>query len=274
MIRLDKVSYQIETSTGAVQVLRDIDLELPDGSISAIVGPNGSGKSTLARLISGLLRATSGNVHLLSGIGSLVVTDVRPGLDVGLVFQNPDNQLVATTVEDDIAFGLENLELPHAEMVQRVGDALHLLGLEQFRDYPPHRLSGGQKQKVAIAGVLAMKPSFLILDEATSLLDPTNRREVMQTVLRLNHELGIGIVMVTHLLDEVLIASRVGVLANGQLAAWDSPRAIFSNPAVVKEGDLVLPLSTRASFLMQERWTDFPLCLTPEEFARATCQLI
>jgi energy-coupling factor transport system ATP-binding protein len=274
MIRLDKVSYQIETSAGAVQVLRDVDLELPDGSISAIVGPNGSGKSTLARLISGLLRATSGNVHLLSGTGSLVVTDVRPGLDVGLVFQNPDNQLVATTVEDDIAFGLENLELPHAEMVQRVGDALHLLGLEQFRDYPPYRLSGGQKQKVAIAGVLAMKPSFLILDEATSLLDPTNRREVMQTVLRLNREMGIGIVMVTHLLDEVLIASRVGVLTNGQLAAWDSPRAIFSNPVVVKEGDLVLPLSTRASFLMQERWADFPLCLTPEEFARAACQLI
>jgi energy-coupling factor transport system ATP-binding protein len=190
------------------------------------------------------------------------------------VFQNPDNQLVATTVEDDIAFGLENLELPHAEMVQRVEDALHLLGLEQFRDYPPHRLSGGQKQKVAIAGVLAMKPSFLILDEATSLLDPTNRREVMQTVLRLNHELGIGIVMVTHLLDEVLVASRVGVLANGELAAWDSPRAIFSNSAVVELGDLVLPLSARASFLMQERWTDFPLCLTPEEFARAACPLI
>jgi energy-coupling factor transport system ATP-binding protein len=273
MICLDKVSYQIETSAGAVQVLRDIDLELPDGSISAIVGPNGSGKSTLARLASGLLRPMSGSVRLLSDRGVRAGLDVRPGLDVGLVFQNPDNQLVATTVEDDIAFGLENLELPHAEMVQRVADALHLLGLEQYRDYPPHRLSGGQKQKVAIAGVLAMKPSFLILDEATSLLDPTNRREVMQTVLRLNRELGIGIVIVTHLLDEVLVASRVGVLADGALAAWDSPRAIFSNRRVVELGGLVLPLSARASLLMQERWTDFPLCLTPEEFARATCQL-
>ena len=273
MIRLDKVSYQIETSAGAVQVLRDIDLELPDGSISAIVGPNGSGKSTLARLVSGLLRPTSGSVRLLPDGDNQTVTDVRPGLDVGLVFQNPDNQLVATTVEDDIAFGLENLELPHAEMVRRVGDVLHLLGLEQFRDYPPHRLSGGQKQKVAIAGVLAMKPSFLILDEATSLLDPTNRREVMQTVLRLNSELGIGIVIVTHLLDEVLVASRVGVLAHGALAAWGSPRAVFSDPVVVELGGLVLPLSARASFLMRERWTDFPLCLTPEEFARATCQL-
>jgi energy-coupling factor transport system ATP-binding protein len=273
MIRLDKVSYQIETSAGAVQVLRDIDLELSDGSISAIVGPNGSGKTTLARLVSGLLRPTSGSVHLLSDGETHTATDVRPGVDVGLVFQNPDNQLVATTVEDDIAFGLENLQLSHAEMVQRVEDVLRLLGLQPFRDYPPHRLSGGQKQKVAIAGVLAMKPSFLILDEATSLLDPTNRREVMQTVLRLNNELGIGIVIVTHLLDEVLVASRVGVLADGVLAAWDSPRAIFSNPAVVKQGDLVLPLSARASFLMQERWTDFPLCLTPEEFARATCQL-
>ena len=118
-----------------------------------------------------------------------------------------------------------------------------------------------------------MKPSFLILDEATSLLDPTNRREVMQTVLRLNNELGIGIVIITHLLDEVLIASHVGVMAKGVLAAWDSPRGIFSNSAVVELGGLVLPLSARASFLMQERWTDFPLCLTPEEFARATCLL-
>lgn len=273
MIRLDKVSYQIETSAGAVQVLRDIDLEFPDGSVSAIVGPNGSGKSTLARLVSGLLRPTSGSVCLLSDVGVQAIKDVRPGLDVGLVFQNPDNQLVATTVEDDIAFGLENLELSHAEMIQRVGDILRLLDLEQFRDYPPHRLSGGQKQKVAIAGVLAMKPSFLILDEATSLLDPTNRREVVQTVLRLNSELGIGIIMVTHLLDEVLVASHVGVLANGVLVAWDSPRAIFSNPAVVDLGGLMLPLSVRASFLMQERWMDFPLCLDPKEFARAACQL-
>jgi len=273
MIRLDKVSYQIETSAGAVQVLRDIDLELPDGSISAIVGPNGSGKTTLARLVSGLLRPTSGNVQLLLDGETQAVMDVRPGVDVGLVFQNPDNQLVATTVEDDIAFGLENLQLSHGEMVQRVEDVLLLLGLQPFRDYPPHRLSGGQKQKVAIAGVLAMKPSFLILDEATSLLDPANRREVMQTVLRLNHELGIGVVVVTHLLDEVLVASRVCVLADGVLAAWDSPRTIFSNPAIVKRGELVLPLSARASFLMQERWMEFPLCLTPEEFARATCQL-
>jgi energy-coupling factor transport system ATP-binding protein len=273
MIRLDKVSYQIETSAGAVQILRDIELELPEGSISAIVGPNGSGKSTLARLISGLLRPTIGNVQMLPDGDAPKARDVRPGLDVGLVFQNPDNQLVATTVEDDIAFGLENLELPHIEMVQRVGDVLRLLGLESFKDYPPHRLSGGQKQKVAIAGVLAMKPSFLVLDEATSLLDPVNRREVMQTVLRLNAELGIGIVMVTHLLDEVLVASRVGVLAGGRIAAWDSPRAVFSDPDVVEVGGLVLPLSARASFVMRERWPEFPLCLTPEEFAGATCRL-
>jgi energy-coupling factor transport system ATP-binding protein len=273
MIRLDKVSYQIETSAGAVQILRDIELELPEGSISAIVGPNGSGKSTLARLISGLLRPTFGNVQMLPDGDAPKARDVRPGLDVGLVFQNPDNQLVATTVEDDIAFGLENLELPHIEMVQRVGDVLRLLGLESFKDYPPHRRSGGQKQKVAIAGVLAMKPSFLVLDEATSLLDPVNRREVMQTVLRLNAELGIGIVMVTHLLDEVLVASRVGVLAGGRIAAWDSPRAVFSDPDVVEVGGLVLPLSARASFVMRERWPEFPLCLTPEEFAGATCRL-
>jgi energy-coupling factor transport system ATP-binding protein len=273
MIRLDKVSYQIETSAGAVQILRDIELELPEGSISAIVGPNGSGKSTLARLVSGLLRPTSGSVQMLPDGDASKSRDVCPGSDVGLVFQNPDNQLVATTVEDDIAFGLENLELPHTEMVQRVGDVLRLLGLESFKDYPPHRLSGGQKQKVAIAGVLAMKPSFLVLDEATSLLDPVNRREVMQTVLRLNAELGIGIVIVTHLLDEVLVASRVGVLAGGRIAAWDSPRAVFSNPDVVQVGGLVLPLSARASFVMRERWPEFPLCLTPEEFAGATCRL-
>ncbi len=273
MICLDKVSYQIETSAGAVQILRDIDLELPDGSISAIVGPNGSGKSTLARLISGLLRPSSGSILMSPDDGVSAGADVRPGLDVGLVFQNPDNQLVATTVEDDIAFGLENLELPHAEMVQRVSEVLQLLGLESFKEYPPHRLSGGQKQKVAIAGVLAMKPSFLVLDEATSLLDPVNRREVMQTVLRLNKEFGIGVVMVTHLLDEVLFASRIGVLAEGQIIAWDSPRMIFADSAVVERGGLVLPLSARASYVMREHWPDFPLCLTPEEFAEAACQL-
>lgn len=273
MLVLSKVSYQIETSAGAVQILRDIDLELPDGSISAIVGPNGSGKSTLARLASGLLRPTSGSVRVSRSTDTSSAVDVRPGLDVGLVFQNPDNQLVATTVEDDIAFGLENLELPHAEMASRVDDTLRLLGLEQFRDYPPHRLSGGQKQKVAIAGVLAMKPSFLILDEATSLLDPTNRREVFQTVLRLNSELGIGIVIVTHLLDEVLVSSRVGVLAEGAVIAWDTPRSVFSNAHVVQAGDLVLPLSARASSVMQQRWPLFPLCLTPDEFARAACPL-
>jgi energy-coupling factor transport system ATP-binding protein len=273
MILLDKVSYQIETSSGAVQVLRDIDLELPDGSISAIVGPNGSGKSTLARLISGLLRPTQGSIRTSHGTDMSAAAAVRPGLDVGLVFQNPDNQLVATTVEDDVAFGLENLELPHAEMVHRVDDALDLLGLSEFRAYPPHRLSGGQKQKVAIAGVLAMKPSFLILDEATALLDPTNRREVFETVLRLNSELGIGIVIVTHLLDEVLMSSKVGVLADGRLLAWDSPRSVFSDANIVAAGDLVLPLSARASSVMRQHWSDFPLCLTPDEFARAACQL-
>ncbi|MCE5193391.1 MAG: ATP-binding cassette domain-containing protein [Candidatus Cryosericum sp.] len=273
MILLDKVSYQIDIPAGAVQILRDINLELPDGSISTIVGPNGSGKSTLARLVSGLLRPTSGDIRVSRSADVHDVTGVRPGLDVGLVFQNPDNQLVATTVEDDIAFGLENLQLSHAEMVSRVDDVLRLLGLEQFRDYPPHRLSGGQKQKVAIAGVLAMKPSFLILDEATSLLDPANRGEVLQTVLRLNSELGIGIVIVTHLLDEVLVSSHVAVLANGEIVAWDAPRSVFANAKVVEAGDLVLPLSARASSIMQQRWPLFPLCLTPEEFARAACQL-
>lgn len=273
MIRLDKVSYQIETAAGPMQILHDITLELPKGSIFAVVGPNGSGKSTLARLISGLLRPTSGSIRFDSPAGDAAGRDIRPGLDVGLVFQNPDNQLVATTVEDDIAFGLENLELPHEEMVRRVDDALKLLGLDRFRDYPPHRLSGGQKQKVAIAGVLAMKPSFLVLDEATSLLDPINRREVMQTVLRLNAELGIGIVLVTHLLDEVLAAQKMGVLVRGAIIGWDSPRAVFSNSRIVAAGELVLPLSTRASNVMQERWSSFPICLTPEEFAEAICRL-
>ncbi len=273
MICLDKVSYQIETAAGPVQILHDITLELPEGSIFAVVGPNGSGKSTLARLISGLLRPTSGSIRLDSPPGNVAGRDVRSGLDVGLVFQNPDNQLVATTVEDDIAFGLENLELPHDEMVRRVDDSLKLLGLDRFRDYPPHRLSGGQKQKVAIAGVLAMKPSFLVLDEATSLLDPINRREVMQTVLQLNTELGIGIVLVTHLLDEVLAAQKMGVLVKGTIIGWGSPRAVFSDSRTVAAGELVLPLSTRASNVMRERCPSFPICLTPEEFAEAICQL-
>lgn len=275
MIALNKVSYALETSSGVFQVLQDVDLEIPNGSISAIVGPNGSGKSTLARLISGLLQPTSGSIRLAPEVGGDAgsLREVSPGRDVGLVFQNPDNQLVATTVEDDIAFGLENLQLSHAEMVHRVNDALGLLGLEEYRTYPPHRLSGGQKQKVAIAGILAMKPSFLVLDEATSLLDPLNRHDVMQTVLRLNQQLGIGIIMITHLLDEVLMASRVGVLAGGEMIAWDDPRLVFDNPGIVERGGLTLPLSARASLTVRDRWKAFPLCFTPEEFAEAACRL-
>jgi energy-coupling factor transport system ATP-binding protein len=274
MIRLDKVSFSIETSAGAVQVLRDIDLQFPDGSITAIVGPNGSGKSTLARLISGLLCPSSGVVALVDeGTASPPGRRVCPGVDVGLVFQNPDNQLVATTVEDDIAFGLENLSLSHAEMVNRVDDALDMLGLREFRAYPPHRLSGGQKQKVAIAGVLAMKPAFLVLDEATSLLDPSNRQEVMRAVFDLNRELGIGVIVVTHLLDEVLGTSRMVVLAGGSVIASGEPRDVFAAEDSVRCGGLVPPLSARASRLMQLRWPDFPLCLDVDEFVEAACLL-
>jgi len=207
----------------------------------ALVGANGSGKSTLAKCLNALLVPTAGRV-LVDGLDTRdphAVWQVRQR--VGMVFQNPDNQLVATVVEEDVAFGPENLGLPPAEIRRRVEEALRIVGMWDYRRHAPHLLSGGQKQRVAIAGMLAMRPSCLILDEATAMLDPQGRAEVLQTVDRLTREEGITVVHITHAMEEAAVARRIVVLAGGRVALQGTPAEVFDQPEVLRRLRLTLP---------------------------------
>jgi len=212
----------------AVPALQGVDLEVHAGECVALIGGNGSGKSTLAKHLNALLLPTAGEVRV-DGIDTRdpeATWAVRQR--VGMVFESPDDQIVAAVVEEDVAFGCENLGLPPAEIRARVDRALRVVGLESMRRHPPHLLSGGQKQRVAIAGVLAMHPRCLILDEATAMLDPQGQREVMDTVLRLCREDGLALLLITHAMDEAVLADRVVVLADGRVALEGPPAGVFS----------------------------------------------
>jgi len=209
------------------QVLKNVTIQIEKGQWVAIIGHNGSGKSTLAKFLNGLLIPDEGDV-LVSGYNSReksAVWDIRKR--VGLVFQNPDNQLVATTVRDDIAFGLENNGVPREEMDRRIEDSLRKVKMEKYVDAEPSRLSGGQKQRIAIAGILAIQPEIMVLDEATSMLDPVGRREVIETVQYLNQEEGITVISITHDLAEAALADHIIVMANGEVRMEGSPKEIF-----------------------------------------------
>lgn len=216
-----------------VPALRGVDLDIHPGECVAVIGGNGSGKSTLAKHLNALLLPTSGKV-LVGGIdtrdpeGAWTVRQ-----RVGMIFENPDDQLVAAIVEEDVAFGCENLGLPPAEIRARVDQALHTVGLEALRRRPPHLLSGGQKQRVAIAGVLAMHPQCLILDEATAMLDPQGQAEVMETALRLCRQDGLALVLITHAMDEAALADRIVVLADGRVALEGPPADVFAREEVL-----------------------------------------
>ena len=252
-----------------VTALRGVSLTVHDGERVAIVGANGSGKSTLARLLNGLLLPTGGSVR----VGGLDTRDAssRRAIrqSVGMVFQNPDNQLVATIVEEDVAFGPENLGLPPAEIRARVDGALALLGLEELRLRPPHLLSGGQKQRVAIAGALAMRPRVLVLDEATALLDPVGRSEVRDAVARL-HAGGTAVVQVTHFMEEAATADHVFVMAGGQIALQGPPRVVFARHDELRALRLDIPQVAQLMERLSRRLTGFPaLALDLEEAAAA-----
>lgn len=234
-LELDCVSFSYQEASGeSAAVIRDLSLSVAGGEFVAVIGPNGSGKSTLARLINGLLRPVRGRI-LVDG------AEIGPelaGKKVGLVFQNPENQLVASTVEEDVAFGPENMALPPREIRRRVDEALALVDMSAYREHPVHMLSGGQKQRVAIAGVLAIQPQCIILDEPTAMLDPRGRREVLDTVRLLNREAGLTIMLITHHMEEALLAHRVLVLKAGTVAADDRPAEIFGSPTLLKETGL------------------------------------
>lgn len=222
--------------------LNDVSFHVKHGEWLSIVGHNGSGKSTTARLIDGLLVAESGQI-IVDGqeLTEENVWDIRD--KIGMVFQNPDNQFVGATVEDDVAFGLENKGLSYEEMVSRVQEALSFVGMTEFKGREPARLSGGQKQRVAIAGIVAMRPSILILDEATSMLDPEGRQELIQSIKAIRQQYGMTVLSITHDLDEVAMSDRVLVLKKGKVESISSPRELFSRGSELVDLGLDIPFS-------------------------------
>ncbi len=234
----------------------DVSLTVRQGEFVALAGHNGSGKSTLARLMNGIYRPASGEVKVLGLSTSQPENLFEIRKNLGLVFQNPDNQMVATIVEDDVAFGPENVGVPHEEIGPRISFALAAVGMEQYRESAAHRLSGGQKQRVAIAGVLALSPRIIVLDESTAMLDPKGRREVMQVIKKLNREQGITVLLITHFMEEAAQADRVVVLSGGKIAADGTPAEVFSRADVVESAGLTLPVTLEISRLLKERGID------------------
>ena len=244
---------------GEREILCGIDLRIESGSFVAVLGHNGSGKSTLAKHMNAILTPTEGRVlvHGIDTADESRLLDVRR--KVGMVFQNPDNQIVANVVEDDVAFAPENLGVPPEEIRQRVDTALRQVGMYEFRQHAPHLLSGGQKQRVAIAGVIAMQPDIIVLDEPTAMLDPSGRREVIETVTRLCREKGITVVLITHHMDECVGADRLVVMSEGRIVADGSPAAVFSQVELMEREGLTVPETTRLLFDLRAEGFDLPL---------------
>ena len=252
------------------ETLHGVSLEIEEGTFVAILGHNGSGKSTLAKLFNGILLPTEGRV-LVDGIDTThedKLLQVRAA--VGLVFQNPDNQIVANVVEDDVAFAPENLGVDPAEIRRRVDDALKTVGMYEYRLHAPHLLSGGQKQRVAIAGVLAMQPKCIVLDEPTAMLDPVGRREVVSTVTRLCREEGITVVLITHHMSECVGADRLVVMSEGNVIADGTPRDVFSQVELLRSEGLSVPTTTELIYDLDAAGWSLPLsALTVDECADA-----
>ena len=226
------------------QALRGVSLEIEQGTFTAVLGHNGSGKSTLAKHFNGILTPTSGRV-LVDGLDTSDENNLLAVRGtVGMVFQNPDNQIVANVVEDDVAFAPENLGVEPAVIRARVDEALRQVGMYEFRTHAPHLLSGGQKQRVAIAGVIAMRPKCIVLDEPTAMLDPSGRREVVSTALRLCREQGITIVLITHHMDECIDADRLIVMSEGRMIADGAPKDVFAQRKRLEEEGLAVPVTT------------------------------
>lgn len=256
-IKIEKLSYIYEDSAEDTSpAIRELSLEINSGEFVAILGHNGSGKSTLAKLLSMILFSTSGKI-IIDGmdITSEDITDedvMKLRKSVGMVFQNPDNQLVATIVEDDVAFGLENLGVPSGEIRERVDKALSDLGMLEYAKHEPHRLSGGQKQRVAIAGVMAMQPKCIIFDESTAMLDPLGRKEVMNSIIKLNREKNITVVMITHYMDEAAMADRIVVLNDGALLLDGTPSEVFEQEKTLVDCGLAIPQCTEVVHRLRE----------------------
>lgn len=272
LVKIENLSYQYAESNR--KALSDIDLEINAGEWISLVGRNGSGKSTLARLIDGLLEPGQGKIWIDGlPLNEDHIWDIRS--KIGMVFQNPDNQFVGATVEDDVAFGLENQGVPRDEMIQRVTGALKQVDMEAFRKKEPNRLSGGQKQRVALAGVIAMAPKILILDEATSMLDPEGRREVLETIQKMKSLYQLTIISITHDIDEVVLSDRMIVLQDGQKVMEGTPEELFvqHGQELIKRG-LEVPFTEQLKGKLQESGISVPdVYMTFEGMADWLCKL-
>ena len=259
----------------ALPVFENLNLEIAEGSFTAVIGPNGCGKSTLAKHFNAVLLPSGGKVW----VAGLDTSDEEKLLEIrrqiGMVFQNPDNQIVANVVEEDVAFAPENLGVPSAEIRRRVDEALKTVGMYEYREHAPHLLSGGQKQRIAIAGVLAMEPRCIVLDEPTAMLDPRGREEVVSTVTRLNRERGITVVLITHHMSEAVGADRVIVMHEGGILLDGSPRAVFSRVELLRQAGLDVPQTTELLYELRKSGWDVPIdALTPEECAEAIAAVL
>lgn len=259
IIKFDNVSFAYELEDeGVVNAVNDFSLEVPKGQFLAVLGHNGCGKSTVAKLINGILVPNKGKVTVegMDTSDEEKTVDIRK--NVGMVFQNPDNQIVATIVEDDVAFGPENLGVEPSEIRKAVDSALKAVGMYEFRKREPHRLSGGQKQRVAIAGVIAMNTKCIVMDEPTAMLDPQGRKEVMDTVMKLNKEFGITVILITHYMDEAVKSDRVVVMDGGRIAIDGTPKEVFKNVEKMKGLGLDVPQATELAYRLRKKGFKLP----------------
>lgn len=254
-------TYPGVEDTPGVPVFADLNLTIEEGSFVAVLGTNGCGKSTLAKHFNAILLPSGGKVYVCGIDTANEDRLIAIRRNVGMVFQNPDNQIVATVVEEDVAFGCENLGLPPAEIRRRVDDALAAVGMTAYARHAPHKLSGGQKQRVAIAGVIAMKRKIIIFDESTAMLDPMGRREVMDVILRLNREEGITVLMITHYMNEAAMADRVLVLDHGSVLCDGTPEAVFGDPERLWAAGLDVPQTTELLYRFRKLGYDVPIAV-------------
>ena len=264
-----KFSYDAQSESGGVMVFDDLNLSIEEGSFIAVLGHNGCGKSTLAKHFNAVLLPEGGSVHVfgMDTSDESLLVDIRR--TVGMVFQNPDNQMVANVVEEDVAFAPENLGVPSEEIRRRVDEALKLVGMYDYRLHAPHLLSGGQKQRVAIAGVIAMRPRCIVLDEPTAMLDPHGREEVISTIERLNREMGITVVLITHHMTEAIRAQRVIVMDAGRILADGTPKEVFPQVELLESVGLTVPATTKVLYALNQAGFALPLdALSTEECAQ------
>ena len=271
IIKTEDLRFSYPAAEGVSPVVLDgVDLAIKEGSFVAVLGHNGSGKSTLAKHMNAILLPSGGKVY----VDGIDTTDEDRLLDVrravGMVFQNPDNQIVANVVEEDVAFAPENLGIPPEEIRKRVDEALKAVNMYEFREHAPHLLSGGQKQRIAIAGVIAMEPRCVVLDEPTAMLDPTGRADVLRTIKALNQERGVTVVLITHHMDEAAQADRLVVMSKGRVVADGVPKEVFSQVEELKAVGLTVPQTTQLLWELRQEGISVPLdALSDEECAAA-----